>query len=135
MAPAPRCYSCLVNLITQGNAERTHLELLSAEKFLNNLGERAGNRIITPRGGVLLTMNKFMASGDFRKSNTMTWSPAPQGRAIRSAHNGVLCFGPGAEGGQKEFKSLTKGQWEAVPSLWPDRVRMWLLESGGTHGS
>lgn len=26
-----------------------------------------------------------------------------------------------------------KGQWEAVPSLRPERVRMWLLESGGTR--
>ena len=26
-----------------------------------------------------------------------------------------------------------KGQWEAVPSLGPERVRVWLLESGGTR--
>lgn len=73
---------CLLNLITQGDAERAHWELLSAENFLNNLGETADNRSITrgtPKGefyGPGTNAWLLEVSDNF---NMMIWAPAPWG--------------------------------------------------------
>ena len=63
------------------------LGALSAESLLNNLGERVGNRLQEGSpGGVLLTMNTYMASGISENLNVMTGTTAPQREGLFASH-------------------------------------------------